>query len=199
MSTTAKALKVLVDEVRWVRPRLWAMNGLTRLLPDGVGPRSRALLYRLFGMPIGRGTVIYGPLRFGWYGEVYRHLAIGKQCFFNSKVFIDTTAPVSIGDHVTFGHDVSLITAHHDMAHPTHRAGAVVPKPISIGNGAWIAAHVTILPGVRIGEGAVIAAGAVVARDVPAHTLVGGVPARPIRALDGGEEAGHAVRASAAR
>lgn len=195
----AKALLALVDEVRWVRPRLWAMQGLARLLPDGVGLRSRALLYRLFGVPIGRGTVISSPLRFGWYGEVYRNLAIGNHSFFNSKVFIDTTAPVSIGDHVTFGHDVSLITSHHDMGRPTHRAGDVVPKPISIGDGAWIAAHVTILPGVRIGEGAVIAAGAVVARDVPAHTLVGGVPARLIRVLDGGLEAGDAVRMGAAR
>jgi acetyltransferase-like isoleucine patch superfamily enzyme len=56
---------------------------------------------------------------------------------------------------------------------------------VTIGSGVWIASRVTVLPGVRIGDGAVVAAGAVVARDVPAHTLVGGVPARVIRSLDG--------------
>lgn len=195
----AKILQALGDEVRWVRPRLWTMNLLVQLLPLGAGPRSRALLYRLFGVSIGPGVVIFGPLRFGWYGEVFRNLTIGKHCFFNRDVFIDTTAPVSIGAGVSFGHDVSLITAHHDMGHAARRAGDVVPKPIVIGDGAWIAAHVTILPGVRIGVGAVVAAGAVVTRDVPAHTLVGGVPARPIRALDEDLDGRHAVQLRAVR
>jgi len=159
------------------------MNGLVGLLPSGVGPRLRTLLYRRFGLTIGQGTVIFGPLRFGWYGEVFRNLAIGRHCLFNRDVFIDTTARVTIGNNVTFGHDVAVVTAHHDMRSPLHRAGAVQPKPVTIDSGVWIAARVTVLPGVRIHEGAVVAAGAVVARDVPAHTLVGGVPARVLRVL----------------
>jgi maltose O-acetyltransferase len=159
------------------------MNVLARLLPDGVGQRLRPLVYRWFGIPIGRGTVVFGPLRFGWYGEVFRNLSIGRNCFFNRDVFIDTTARVVVGDNVTFGHDVAVITSNHDTAHAGHRAGAVRPGPVTIGNGVWIAARVTILPGVTVQDGAVVAAGAVVTRDVPAHTLAGGVPARALRSL----------------
>jgi maltose O-acetyltransferase len=151
------------------------------LLPDGVGPRTRSALYRLFGIDIQPSTVLFGKLRLGWYGKPFENLSIGRHCFINHSVFIDTTAPVSIGNNVTLGHDVMLITSNHDMHHPDYRAGTVQPGPIAIGDGAWIAARVTVLPGVTIGEGAVAAAGAVVAHDVPAHTLVGGVPARALR------------------
>ena len=175
--------RIVANELDAVRPRLWLMKSLAVLLPDGVAPRGRALLYRLFGVPIGAGTVISGPLGFGWHGDVFSNLTIGRRCFFNRDVFIDTMARVTIGDNVTFGHDVALITATHDMSIPTHRAGPLMPLPIAIQDGAWIAARTTILPGVTVHTGAVVAAGAVVARDVPAHTLVGGVPARPIRNL----------------
>jgi maltose O-acetyltransferase len=174
---------LLAEEVHWVRPRLWAMNVLVRLLPDGAGQRLRPLVYRWFGIPIGRGTVVFGPLRFGWYGEVFRNLSIGRNCFFNRDVFIDTTARVVVGDNVTFGHEVAVITSNHDMAHAGYRAGVVRPGPVTIGNGVWIAARVTMLPGVTVHDGAVVAAGAVVTRDVPAHTLAGGVPARVLRSL----------------
>jgi acetyltransferase-like isoleucine patch superfamily enzyme len=176
---------VIGGELYGVRPRLWALNLLTRLLPLGVGSRTRAMLYRLWGVSIGQGTCFVAPLNFGWWGDVFRNLSVGRSCFFSGDVFIDTTARVTVGDRVTFGHQVAVITTSHDVSAPGCRAGAVRPKPVTIGNGVWIASRATILPGVTIHDGAVVAAGAVVARDVPTNTLVGGIPARVLRVLNG--------------
>jgi maltose O-acetyltransferase len=185
----ARLRRVLTEELYWVRPRRWAMDALVGLLPTGVGARARAQLYRWCGLSIGPGTAIFGRLRFGWYGDAFRNLTIGRNCFFNRDVSIDTTAQVTIRDRVTFGHEVAVVTSNHDMSLPDYRAGAVRPGPVTIGNGVWLASRVTVLPGVRIGDGAVVAAGAVVARDVPANTLVGGVPARIIRSLNAAADA----------
>jgi maltose O-acetyltransferase len=133
-------------------------------------------------------VVCFGPLRFGWYGQVFENLRIGERCFISYNVVIDTTAPVTIGDGVSIGHDVTIVTANHDSSHSAFRAGAVRPEAVTIGNGVWLCAHAKILPGVSIGDGAIVGAGAVVSRDVAAHTLVGGVPARVIRSLATGAE-----------
>jgi acetyltransferase-like isoleucine patch superfamily enzyme len=82
------------------------------------------------------------------------------------------------------GQEVSIITAGHQIAGPFYRAGTLRPAAVRIGGGVWIGARATILPGVNVGPGTVVAAGAVVAHDVPANVLVGGVPARVLRSLD---------------
>jgi acetyltransferase-like isoleucine patch superfamily enzyme len=82
------------------------------------------------------------------------------------------------------GPNVSLITSSHPIE-PSRRRDEVIAKPIVIGKSAWIAANVTIIGGVTVGENAVVAAGSVVTKDVPADTLVAGNPARVIRSIDG--------------
>ena len=86
---------------------------------------------------------------------------------------------IEIGDDVLIGHQVVIATLNHDLD-PAKR-GNMTPAPVKIGNKVWIGAHATVLPGVTVGEGAVIAAGAVVTKDVPANTVVAGVPAKPIK------------------
>ena len=93
---------------------------------------------------------------------------------------------IFVGDGALIGHNVVLATLNHARA-PKDRA-SMVPAPIHIGQNVWIGANVTVLPGVTIGDGAIVAAGAVVTKDVPANTIVGGVPARVLRTIDEEEQ-----------
>lgn len=92
-------------------------------------------------------------------------------------------AEIRIGDNCLIGPDVGIYTAGHRL-HPKGRTRDVYGMPITIGNDVWIGGHSTILPGVTVGDGAVIAAGSVVTKDVPARTLVGGNPAMLIKVID---------------
>ena len=133
----------------------------TERTPISVGSNTRIL----------RGAEILGPT------------TIGNRVFLNRDVYIRSR--VTIHDGVSVGPYVRLITDSHEIGPEDHRAGTGVTRPIVIGAGAWIGAGVTVLGGVTVGDGAVIAAGAVVTRDVPPNTVVGGVPAQVLRALDG--------------
>ena len=88
---------------------------------------------------------------------------------------------ISIGDDVLIGHNTVIATLNH-VEDPDKR-GDMVPAPVRIGDKVWIGANATILPGVTVGEGAVIAAGAVVTKDVAPRTVVAGVPARMIKTI----------------
>ena len=80
------------------------------------------------------------------------------------------------------GHQVVLATLNHELNPQTR--GTIHPLPISIGKNVWIGANATVLPGVRIGDGAIIAAGAVVSKDVEENTIVGGVPAKVMKTIE---------------
>ena len=174
-------LRLARAELMFFRPRVWLMNGTQRLVPYGIGMRLRSGLYRLWGVSVGRGTMLYGPLDFGCYGDVFNNLHIGVNCHLNGHIWVDATAAVRLGERVTLGHHVMLVTSNHDMNMEDYRAGAVCPGPITIGDGCWLAARVIVLPGVTIGKGAIIAAGAVVNVDVPPYEIWGGVPAKFIK------------------
>jgi acetyltransferase-like isoleucine patch superfamily enzyme len=135
---------------------------------------------------------MFGPIRFVWYGEIARNVTIGRACFISRDMVMDPTDAISIGDNVYLGPEVSFITATHEIAGPGQRAGALISGPIRIGNGVWIGSRATILPGVCVGNGAVVGAAALVTRDVPANAVVGGVPARTLRTLsDDGRRTDH--------
>jgi maltose O-acetyltransferase len=157
---------------------------LTRPLPPGAGVRYRARVLRALGYRIGPRTTFMGNLVIVGAWQARRDLSIGSDCFINIGCVLDVSAPISIGDRVSLGHQVLIITSTHNDAGPTRRAGRLVSEPVRIGDGAWIAARAVVLPGVDIGDGAIVCAGAVVTRSVEPHTMVGGVPARPIRQLD---------------
>jgi maltose O-acetyltransferase len=187
MRKVARLGRVLREEVTWVRPRIWAMNFVAGLLPVGVGPRLRTLAYRGFGVAVAPSTLIMGPLRFVWYGDIARNVKIGHRCFISRDVVMDATARISIGDGVVLGPEVCFLTATHEIGLPAQRAGAYRSAPITIGDGVWIGARVTILPGVTVGPGAILGASALVTHDVPANVVAAGVPARVVRTIvDGG-------------
>ncbi len=111
-------------------------------------------------------------------------LRIGADCIITSPLFVDLHAGVSVGDRVYIGPESALLTVGHDIADGDRRCGQRHFASIRIEDGAWLGARVIVMPGVNIGKGAVVGAGSVVTRDVPANTLVAGSPARIVRQLD---------------
>lgn len=110
-----------------------------------------------------------------------KHIKIGKNVFINFDCTFLALGGITIEDDVLIGPKVSLITENHPL-NPEHRKGLIC-KPILIKRNAWIGANATILPGVTIGKNSVVAAGAVVSKDVPDNTVVGGIPAKIIKQI----------------
>ena len=114
-----------------------------------------------------------------FYTDCGKNIHVGKDVFINSGCHFQDQGGIYIGDGTLIGHSVVLATINHE-AEPTMRA-SMYTKPIILGKNVWIGSHATILPGVTVGDGAIVAAGAVVTKDVPPGTVVGGVPAKVIK------------------
>ncbi len=180
-----KLFAVMVEELAPIHPRYLFVQCLVSLLPHNALSRVRTKLYRLAGFQIGRGTLIMGSLKLSAGGPLARMLTIGTHCHLNSPFYAELNAPIVIGNNVSIGHNVVFITTNHDTSNPAYRAGQLSFDGIVLEDGAWIGACVTILPGVTIGKGSVVSAGALVTQSVPTNRLVGGVPARPVKTLEG--------------
>lgn len=137
----------------------------------------RRLLSEITGAQIDASTTILAPFHINL-GVFTR---IGKNVFINHNCTFLDIGGITIEDDVLIGPKVSLITEGHPL-NPAERKTLLV-KPVVIKRNAWIGAGATILPGVTVGENSVVAAGAVVSKDVPANTVVAGVPARIIKAI----------------
>ncbi len=111
------------------------------------------------------------------------NIHIGNNFFANFNLTILDEAPVTIGDNVFIGPNVSIYTACHPIEANVRNTGVEWAEPVTIGNSVWIGGSATILPGVTIGDNCVIGAGSVVTKDVPANTVVGGNPARVIKRI----------------
>ena len=135
----------------------------------------RAQLEELFARPLPDGVGLFPP--FSTDCGLNTHL--GEGVFINAGCRFQDQGGITIGDRALIGHNCVIATLNHDMD-PAKRAN-LLPAPVRIGADAWLGASVTVCPGVTIGDGAVVAAGAVVTKDVPARTVVGGVPAKVIR------------------
>lgn len=155
-------------------------------LPQLSGNYLRTSLWRAAGLRIGDRARIMGPLFItSTSGADWRKLVrFGADTFITGPLRIDAGAEVLVGDRVHIGHDVFLVTVDHEIGASAERCGASLTSPIVIGDGAWLSSRCVVLPGVTIGAGSIVAAGAVVTHDVPPDTLVGGVPARVLRSLE---------------
>ncbi len=134
----------------------------------------------LIGKPVGESFTLIPP----FYADYGLNITVGRSVFIGYECAFTGHAPIDIADDVMIAHKVNLITAGHPVE-PGRRKEFITAAPITIDANVWVGAAATILPGVRIGADAVVAAGAVVTRDVPAATLVAGNPAKVIRALQG--------------
>lgn len=133
----------------------------------------RKFVFRLVGVKIGKGSVIHmGAKFFSPSGVV-----IGKDTIIGANVFLDGRAKLTIGDHVDMASEVMIYNSEHDMNDPAFGA---TEETVEIGDYVFIGPRAIILPGVKIGKGAIVAAGAVVTKDVSDFAIVGGVPARVI-------------------
>jgi maltose O-acetyltransferase len=171
------------EEVAALSPTKVLAEVLSAALPQQTFDRTRTALLRVAGVSMGPQSLLQGPIRITGIGSRCALLSIGECTIITGPLHIDIGAPVRIGSFVRIGHDVTLLTIDHQIGSEILRAGKTGFGPIEIGDGAWIASRVTILPNVTVGAGAVVAAGSVVTRDVPANTLVAGIPARVIREL----------------
>ena len=141
----------------------------------------RKLMERLIGKPVDKTFTLFPP----FYTDCGKNITVGKNVFINSGCKFQDQGGITIGDDTLIGHNVVLATLNHGIA-PEERHD-LFPAPIHIGKNVWIGANAVVLPGVAIGDHAVIAAGAVVTKDVPANAVVGGIPAKVIRLIKSGE------------
>ena len=141
-------------------------------------PQLRELFAELTGQEIDENFGLFPP----FYTDYGKNIKLGKGVFINEGCCFQDQGRIEIGDNALIGQQVVIATLNHDLA-PDKRAN-MIPAPVKIGNNVWIGAHSTILAGVTIGDNAVVAAGAVVTKDVPANTVVGGVPAKIIKMIE---------------
>lgn len=150
---------------------------LNRLTFDDAA-EVRALFSELIGTQVDDGFVLIPP----FHATGGAGMKIGRNVFVNQNCTFYDLGRLEIGDDVMIGPNVSLITSGHPVE-PSRRRDFVVAKPIAIERNVWIGAGATIIGGVTVGENSVVAAGAVVTRDIPPNTLVGGNPATVIRSI----------------
>jgi acetyltransferase-like isoleucine patch superfamily enzyme len=151
---------------------------LNRLSFDDVA-RVRDLFSELTGRKVDDTFILIPP----FYSAYGLDLRVGHRVFINQCCTLYDMGGVDIADHVLIGPNVSIITTGHPLQ-PSQRRAYIEAKPIVIEKNVWIATGATIIGGVTVGENSVVAAGAVVTKDVPPNSLVAGVPAKVVRSLE---------------
>lgn len=137
----------------------------------------REIMGRLIGKKVDASFRMFPP----FYTDFGKNITIGKDVFINSGCHFQDQGGIQIGDGALIGHNVVLATINHDLNPEENRKNHYAP--ITIGAHVWIGSNATILPGVTLGDWAVVAAGAVVTQDVPPRTVVGGVPAKVLKVI----------------
>lgn len=152
------------------------INGIlkSRFIPTS----KRYVFYRLFGINTNKSSIRENVIFDG------TNVSIEENVFINRDVFINCRDKVEIGENSFLAFNVMILTATHEIGNTNMRAGTHKRLPVKIGKGCWIGARATILPGVTLGDGCVIAAGSVVNKDCEANCLYAGVPAKKIKKLD---------------
>jgi len=161
--------------------RIWIedyVGWATRSLPGIEGILIRRFFYRLLFKSLGKSALIFPG---GYFKHVYG-LQVGDDFATNAGVIIDARGGVTIGSHVLLGPHVVIASSHHDYLQTEHPMSSLDNRltPVTIGNDVWFGAGAVVASGVKIDDGAVITAGAVVTRDVGCYEIVAGIPARPI-------------------
>ena len=150
--------------------------------------KKERLLNQLIPSSVGKNLGVFSP----FYCEYGENIIVGKNCFINYNAILMDVAPITLEDGVMIGANVTLATPVHPYLgderiikdYPDGFHDLEYAKPITIKKNCWISSGAIISGGVTVGENSIVAAGAVVTKDVPPNTIVGGVPARVIRSID---------------
>lgn len=160
-----------IKEIQTINRKLMAEMNLSYHSDE----ENRALLERITGQEIDESVCVWPP----FYTDFGRNTVIGKDVFINSGCTFMDRGGITIGDGTFIGPNVQLTTLNHD--HAPEKRHITYCQPIIIGKNVWIGIGATVLPGVTIGDGAIVAAGAVVTKDVPPMATVAGIPAKIIK------------------
>ncbi len=160
----------VVEELHRTYKALHRLNAAEPLSEE-----QREALDDLFGGKAPEGLGLFTPVQI----DFPKQMTFGKGVFINHNFTAMSIGGIDIGDHVQIGPHVTIVTDNHDLT----RRNVLRCKGVTIGNNVWIGAEVKIMPGVHVGDNAVLAGGAVVTKDVPAGAIVGGNPAKLIRMI----------------
>jgi maltose O-acetyltransferase len=163
-----------------MRPELVAARQRARELLARYNASAEEQLLRELFARVGAEPFVEPPF-FCDYGS---NTSVGDRFYANTGCIFLDSAPVTIGDRVLFGPAVQLLAATHPLEAELRAQSLEYAEPISIGDDVWLGGGAIVLPGVTIGDRAVVGAGSVVTRDVPADVVVAGNPARVIRSLE---------------
>lgn len=162
-------------------PRRWnifLLNGVAASV--FTPPIFRKMIYRFKGFKIGKNSKIYPKCICG----AKCKLILGDNSFINWQAFLDLNDNITIGNNCSIAMRCNLITSYHNIGPHDFRGGKSQTAPIIVGNGCWIGAHCTILPGVKIADGCVIGANSLVTKDTEPDGLYVGSPAKRIKTLN---------------
>lgn len=169
-SDVHKFMCLLSDEARRITAEL---NSVYHSSED-----INRLMSKLLGKPIDDSFRLFPP----FYSDCGKNITIGKNVFINSGCHFQDQGGITLGDGAQVGHNVTIATLNHDVD-PENR-GDTIPFPVNVGKNVWIGSGATLLPGVAIGDNAIIGAGSVVTKDVAPNTVVAGVPAKIIKTIE---------------
>lgn len=171
ISTSDAFKKIMRRFYSWYEDlALYKLHLVTHIVPFYFFRRA---VMRFFGVKIGKGSTIHMGVKFFKPSGV----CVGEDTIIGDSAFLDGRAPLTIGDHVDIASEVMIYNSEHDLTDPEFIA---TEEAVEILDYAFIGPRSIILPGVTIGRGAVVAAGAVVTKDVGEKEIVGGVPAKVI-------------------
>lgn len=179
-----KILKFILNDFKRIFFRL--INNIQKYLlgDDILSIIIRMILLRIIGIKAAYNAKILADCDI-----LGSNLHLGKRAFINRRCYFDLKGRVTIEDNVGIGHGVTFITSDHKIGPENNRAGHIVKgcihsQDITLKTGSWVGANVTIMPGVIIGKGTVVATGSIVTKDVPDNVIVAGIPAKIIKTLE---------------
>ena len=140
--------------------------------------KIQKIFFKLINKPPDNTFSLFPP----FYTDCGKNITVGKNVFIKSCCHFQDQGKITIGDNVLIGHNVVIATLNHNQI-PDKRA-SILPKAVTIGNKVWIGSNSTILPGIIIEEGAIVAAGSTVTKNVKKNTIVAGNPAKIIRTIE---------------